>query len=95
MAVCYVVSVETSARNSISDQHRYKELHIRGNWVCYQCDTLIQEPISVYVIDKGIAIPQLLSRVLVSKYTDHLPLYSQHLIYQHDGVDFARSTLSE
>ncbi len=33
--------------------------------------------------------------MLVSKYADHLPLYRQHLIYQHDGVDFTRSTLLE
>jgi transposase len=35
-----------------------------------------------YVIDKGIASPELLSHVLVSKYADHLPLYRQRLIYQ-------------
>jgi transposase len=33
------------------------------------------------VIDKGIASPELLSHVLVSKYADHLPLYRQRLIY--------------
>ena len=47
-----------------------------------------------YVIDKGIATPELLSHVLVSKYADHLPLYRQKLIYQRAGVDLARSTLS-
>ena len=73
----------------------YKEQHIRGKWVCDQCDTLIQEPMPAYVIDKGIATPELLSHVLVSKYADHLPLYRQRLIYQRVGVDLARSTLSE
>ena len=73
----------------------YKEQHIRGKWVCDQCDTLIQEPMPAYVIDKGIATPELLSHVLVSKYADHLPLYRQRLIYQRVGVDLACSTLSE
>ncbi len=63
--------------------------------MCNQCDTLIQEPMPAYVIDKGIATPELLSYVLVFKYADHLPLYSQRLIYQRVGVDLARSTLSE
>ena len=72
----------------------YKEQHIRGKWVCDQCDTLIQKPMPAYVIDKGIATPELLSHVLVSKYADHLPLYRQRLIYQRAGVDLARSTLS-
>ena len=72
-----------------------KEQHVRGKWVCDQCDTIKQEPMPAYVIDKGIASPELLSHVLVSKYADHLPLYRQRLIYQRVGVDLARSTLSE
>ncbi|MEN8401222.1 IS66 family transposase, partial [Acinetobacter towneri] len=44
---------------------------------------------------KGIASPELLSHVLVSKYADHLPLYRQRLIYQRAGIDLSRSTLSD
>ncbi len=32
----------------------YKEQHIRGKWVCDQCETTKQEPMPAYVIDKGI-----------------------------------------
>jgi transposase len=71
-----------------------KEQHVRGKWVCDQCDTIKQEPMPAYVIDKGIASPELLSHVLVCKYADHLPLYRQRLIYQRAGVDLARSTLA-
>ena len=73
----------------------YKEQHVRGKWVCDQCDTLTQSAMPAYVIDKGIATPELLSHVLVSKYADHLPLYRQRLIYQRAGVDLARSTLAD
>ncbi|AOA59869.1 IS66 family transposase [Acinetobacter larvae] len=73
----------------------YKEQHVRGKWVCDQCDTLTQQAMSAYVIDKGIAAPELLSHVLVSKYADHLPLYRQRLMYQRVGVDLSRSTLSD
>ncbi len=73
----------------------YKEQHVRGKWVCDQCDTLTQQAMPAYVIDKGIASPELLSHVLVSKYADHLPLYRQRLIYQRAGVDLSRSTLSD
>ena len=73
----------------------YKEQHVRGKWVCDQCDTLIQQPMPAQAIDKGIATPELLSHVLVSKYADHLPLYRQRLIYQRAGVDLARSTLAD
>ena len=64
----------------------YKEQHVRGKWVCDQCDTLTQQAMPAYVIDKGIASPELLSHVLLSKYADHLPLYRQRLIYQRAGI---------
>ena len=72
----------------------YKEQHIRGKWVCDQCDTLTQQAMPAYVIEKGIANPELLSHVLVSKYADHLPLYRQRQIFLRAGVDLSRSTLS-
>ena len=73
----------------------YKEQHIRGKWVCDQCDTLTQQAMPAYVIEKGIASPELLSHVLVSKYADHLPLYRQRQIFLRAGVDLSRSTLSD
>ena len=73
----------------------YKEQHIRGKWVCDQCDILTQQAMPAYVIDKGIATPELLSHVLVSKYADHLPLYRQRQIFLRAGVDLSRSTLSD
>ena len=36
------------------------ERHIRGKWVCSQCDTLIQVPVPAQVIDKGIPTSGLL-----------------------------------
>ncbi len=73
----------------------YKEQHVRGKWVCDQCDTLTQQAMPAYVIDKGMASPELLSHVLVSKYADHLPLYRQRQIFIRAGVDLSRSTLSD
>jgi hypothetical protein len=37
----------------------------------------------------------LLAHVLVSKYSDHLPLYRQAEIYEREGVDLDRSTLAD
>src|SRR5438105_14964187 len=37
----------------------------------------------------------MLAHVLVSKYTDHLPLYRQSEIYAREGLDLGRSTLSD
>lgn len=73
----------------------YKEQLVHGKWICNQCDTLIQSAMPAYVIDTRIITPELISHVLVSKYTDHLPLYRQRLIYQRARVDLARSTLAD
>lgn len=47
------------------------ERHIRGKWVCQSCETLIQAPVPVQVIDKGIPTSGLLTQVLIGKYLDH------------------------
>lgn len=51
------------------------ERHIRGKWVCRQCERLVQAPVAPHIIDKGIPTTGLLAQVLVAKYLDHLPLY--------------------
>ena len=67
--------------------------HIRGKWVCAQCQTLIQAPVEAHIIDKGIATTGLLAQVLVAKFADHLPLYRQEAIFGRAGVAIPRSTL--
>ena len=71
------------------------EQHIRGKWVCDDCETLIQAPVPAQVIDKGIPAAGLLAQVLVAKYGDHLPLYRQEKIFARAGVEIARSTLAD
>jgi transposase len=70
------------------------EQHIRGRWVCDECETFEQEPMPAYVIDKGSATPGLLAQVLVNKYADHLPHYRQEAIFSRAGLGISRSTLS-
>jgi transposase len=69
--------------------------HVRGKWVCDQCETLTQAPVPAQVIDKGIPTGGLLSHVLVAKYGDHLPLYRQESIFARAGLPIARSTLAD
>ena len=46
-------------------------------------------------IAKGLPGPGLLAHLIVSKYTDHLPLYRLERVYQRQGVFLHRSTLSD
>ena len=71
------------------------ERHIRGKWVCGQCESIKQEPVAPHIIDKGIPTANLLAQILISKYADHLPLYRQQQIYARAGIDLSRSTLSD
>ena len=48
------------------------ERHVRGKWVCRNCETLIQAPVPPHIIDKGIPTVALLVHVLIAKYClDH------------------------
>jgi transposase len=69
------------------------ERHVRGKWVCRNCETLIQAPVPSHVIDKGIPTTGLLASVLVNKFADHLPLYRQEQIFARAGLAIPRSTL--
>ena len=70
------------------------ERHIRGKWVCDNCETLTQEPVPAQVIDKGIPTAGLLAQVMIAKYADHLPLYRQEQIFGRVGLAIPRSTLA-
>ena len=71
------------------------ERHIRGKWVCGQCETLTQAPVPAHVIDKGIPTSGLLAQVLVAKHLDHLPLYRQEAIFGRAGLAIPQSTLAQ
>ena len=61
------------------------ERHIRGKWVCGQCEALIQAPVPAQVIDKGVPTAGLLAHVMIAKFADHLPLYRQESIFGRAG----------
>ncbi len=75
---------------------RFKVIrHIRPKLSCGGCQTIVQAPAVSRPIESGLAGPGLLAHVLVSKYADHLPLYRQSAIYNREGVELKRSTLTD
>ncbi|EKQ7137942.1 IS66 family transposase, partial [Escherichia coli] len=48
---------------------------VREKHACTQCDAIVQAPAPSRPIERGIAGPGLLARVLTSKYAEHTPLY--------------------
>ena len=71
------------------------EQHVRGKWVCRTCERLVQEPMPLHIIDKGIPTAGLVAQVAVAKYADHAPLYRQEAIFERSGLALPRSTLAQ
>jgi transposase len=69
--------------------------HVRVKMACSKCDVIIEAPAPSRPIERGLAGPNLLAHVLVSKYAVHLPLYRQSEIFAREGVDLDRSTLAD
>ena len=69
--------------------------HIRPQYACRACETVIAEPIPPAVIEGGMAAVGLLTWVLVNKFQDHLPLYRLEQIAARDQVILSRSTLAD
>jgi transposase len=68
--------------------------HVRPQYSCRQCETVISAPMPMQVIDKRLAGPGLLAQVAVNKYSDHVPLYRQQQIFARSGIELASSTLA-
>jgi len=60
----------------------------------HQLRRIVQADAPSRPIACGLARPALLPHVLVSKYSDHLPLYRQSEIYAREGLELERSTLA-
>jgi transposase len=77
--------------------------HVRLKYACRACEQAAAEggpqiataekPLAP--IEKGLAAPGLLSYVIVSKYSDHLPLYRLERILKRSHIDIARSTMCD
>lgn len=59
-----------------------------------ETNVLIADPLPL-PIAKGIAGPGLLAETIVKRWCDHQPLHRQESIFARDGLELARSTLSE
>ncbi len=68
--------------------------HIRPQYACRPCETIIAKPIPAAIIDGGMATVELLTWVLINKYVDHLPLYRIEQIADRQKVTLSRSTLA-
>jgi transposase len=70
--------------------------YVRGKYACRYCKNGVSSPPPPSrPIARGIAGPGLVAEIIVSKFSDHLPLYRLEDIFVRCGVHFARSTLCD
>jgi len=69
--------------------------HIRPQYACKHCETIVAAPVPPAVIDGGMAAAGLLVWVIISKFADHLPLYRLAQIAARQGVTLALPTLAD
>lgn len=75
---------------------RFKVIRtVRPKMACACCDTIVQAPAQSRPIERGLAGPALLARVLVGKYADHQPLYRQSEAFAREGIELDRSLLAD
>jgi transposase len=71
-------------------------IHVRPKYACRCCkEGVCAAPLPPRPIPGGIAGPGLIAEVIVSKFSDHLPLYRLEDILVRSGVYIARSTLCD
>ena len=68
--------------------------HIRPRCACIKCEKIVQAFAPSKAIDKGKAGSGLLAHILVQKYCNHLPMYRQSQIYEREGVEISRNTMT-
>jgi transposase len=70
--------------------------HVRPKYACRYCkDGVSSPPPPERPIARGIAGPGLIAQIVVSKFSDHLPLYRQEDIFVRHGLHLSRSTLCD
>jgi transposase len=68
--------------------------HVRPKYACKPCQENVKiAPMPVLLLPKSIATPELVAHTIISKYTDHLPLYRQEAIWERMEIDMPRSSL--
>ena len=60
--------------------------HIRPQYACRACETVVAEPVPPAIIDGGMAAVGLLAWITTAKYLDHLPLYRIAQIAAREGI---------
>jgi len=90
-----VIGYERSEQLDVEPARYFVVVGKREKRACKGCaDGVSAAPLPERIIDKGLVSDRVVIDTLVSKYSDHLPLYRQSVILERDaGVSISRATM--
>ncbi len=91
-----VIGYETSEQLDVEPAKYFVRVTKREKRACKACEEqgVQSAPLPPRIIDKGLASDRVVVDTVVSKYSDHLPLYRQSAILEREtGIELSRATL--
>src|SRR5450432_3072908 len=90
-----VIGYEQSEQLDVEPAQYFVVVTKREKRACKGCaDAVSAAPLPERIIDKGLVSDRVVIDTVVSKYSDHLPLYRQSVILERDaGVSISRATM--
>lgn len=90
-----VIGYEQSEQLDVEPARYFVLVTRREKRACRGCaDGVSAAPLQARIIDKGLVSDRMVIDAIVSKYSDHLPLYRQSAILERDtGVSISRATM--
>ncbi|MFN1966476.1 transposase, partial [Escherichia coli] len=88
-------------RNEVSEKMEYipaqvvVNRYIRPQYSCPCCEKVFSGKMPAHILPKSAVEPSVVAQVVISKYTDHLPLYRQQHIFSRMGVAVPVSTMAD
>lgn len=90
-----LIGEQVSEKLDIKPAEFFVRRDVYPQYACRACETVIAAKVPAAIIDRGLAAPGLLADVVVSKFTDHLPLYRLEPRYARSGIELKRAMLSD
>lgn len=88
-------------RNEVSEKMEYipaqvvVHRYVRPQYSCPCCEKVFSGTMPAHILPKSAVEPSVIAQVVISKYTDHLPVYRQQPIFSRMGVEFPVSTMAD
>ena len=94
--VTAVIGYDRSEQLDVEPARYFVLVTKREKRVCKKCEegTVQTAPVAARIIDKSLVSDRIILDTVVSKYSDHLPLYRQSAILSREtGIDISRATM--